>query len=78
MPSKGPTRRLAAILSAAAVAYSRLMAADESATVETIVRYRELIAGLVNGHGGRVVDSHETSIRSERAYGIESETTAQS
>jgi len=38
-----PHRKLAAILSADAVGYSRLMQADEPATVETLNAYRELI-----------------------------------
>jgi class 3 adenylate cyclase len=38
-----PHRKLAAILSADAVGYSRLMRADEPATVETLNAYRELI-----------------------------------
>jgi class 3 adenylate cyclase len=35
-------RKLAAILSADAVGYSRLMAADEAATVETLKSYRDI------------------------------------
>jgi adenylate cyclase len=53
----GPERRLAAILSADAVGYSRLMAADEAATIRAITASRELIAGLAAAHRGRVVDA---------------------
>ncbi len=49
-------RRLAAIFSADAVGYTKLMAADELATLETLNCYRSLISGLVRQHGGRVVD----------------------
>ncbi len=49
-------RRLAAILSADAVGYSRLMAADEVATVRTLNAHREHIRRLADEHGGRVVD----------------------
>ena len=49
-------RRLAAILSADAVGYSRLISEDEDATVHTITVYREQIAILVEEHQGRVVD----------------------
>lgn len=49
-------RRLAAILSADAVGYTKLMAADELATLETLNSYRSLMSGLVRQHGGRVVD----------------------
>ncbi len=50
-------RRLAAILSADVVGYSRLMAADEAGTVERVKGSRDLMAGLVRQHGGRVVDA---------------------
>jgi adenylate cyclase len=54
---EGPNRRLAAILSADVVGYSRLMAEDEAATVRTLVAYRKEIHGLVADHRGRVVDA---------------------
>ena len=47
MPMDGVERRLSAILSADVVGYSRLMAADEPATVRTITAYRTEIANLV-------------------------------
>jgi adenylate cyclase len=50
-------RKLAAILSADVVGYSRLMAEDETATIRTLTDYREAIAMLVRQHRGRVVDS---------------------
>ena len=40
-------RRLAAILIADVVGYSRLMAEDEAATIRTLTDYREEIALLV-------------------------------
>ena len=49
-------RRLAAILSADAVSYSRLMAEDEVATLRTLQAHREHLARLVFQHRGRVVD----------------------
>jgi len=49
-------RRLAAILSADVVGYSRLMAEDEDATVRTLSQYRERIATLIRDHQGRLVD----------------------
>jgi adenylate cyclase len=49
-------RKLAAILSADVVGYSRLMAANEDATVRTLTAYREEIALLVGQHRGRVAD----------------------
>ena len=50
-------RKPAAILSADVVAYSRLMAEDEAATIHTLTDYREEIAMLVRQHRGRVVVS---------------------
>lgn len=48
--------RLAAILSTDAVGYSRLMADDEIETVRTVRAFGAELAGLVEGHRGRVVD----------------------
>ena len=56
MPAEGVERRLAAILSADVVGYSRLMAEDEGATVDTVTEYREQVPKLVERHRGRVVD----------------------
>ena len=55
-PRKPVERRLAAILNADVVGYTRLMADDEVATLETLNAYRGVLAGLVRQHGGRVVD----------------------
>jgi hypothetical protein len=44
MPDPSSRRKLAAILSADMVGYSRLMAADETATVETLKSCRDIIA----------------------------------
>jgi len=53
---EGVERRLAAILSADVVGYSRLMAEDEAATIRTLTAYREQATTLVQEHRGRVVD----------------------
>jgi hypothetical protein len=58
-------RRLAAILSADAVGYSRLMAEDEVATVHTLTSYRGQIEALVRDHRGRVVDSPGDNLLAE-------------
>ncbi len=52
MPLEPVERRLAAILSADAVGYSRLMAADEAGTSRTLTAYRHQISGLVGDHRG--------------------------
>jgi TolB-like protein/Tfp pilus assembly protein PilF len=48
-------RRLAAILAADVVGYSRLMGADEAGTARAFRGHREAIAPIVAAHGGRVV-----------------------
>ena len=58
-------RRLAAILSADVVGYSRLMAEDEAATVRTLTDYREVVATLIRQHRGRVVDAPGDNLLAE-------------
>ncbi len=49
-------RRLAAIVSADVVGYSRLMGVDESGTIAALKSHRtELIDPLIAEHGGRIV-----------------------
>ena len=50
-------RRQAALMSADAAGYSRLMAADELATIQTIKVFREAGETIAREHGGRLVDS---------------------
>ena len=49
-------RKLAAILSADIVGYSRLMAEDEEATIRTLRAYRDQVGALVREHRGRLAD----------------------
>ena len=58
-------RKLAAILSADVVGYSRLMAEDEQATIRTLTAYREQVATLVREHRGRVVDAPGDNLLAE-------------
>ncbi len=54
--SKGTQRRLAAIVCADVVGYSRLIGADEAGTLATLRAHRaELIDPLITEHGGRIV-----------------------
>ncbi len=46
-------RRLAAILSADVVGYSRLIEADEAGTLATLNAQLQVIDGLVSDHRGR-------------------------
>jgi class 3 adenylate cyclase len=61
------TRRLAAIFSADAKDYSRLMRQDEVSTVRMLNAYREVMTGLVVQHHGRVVDSPGDNVLAEFA-----------
>ena len=72
MAESSQRRKLAAILSADVVGYSKLMADDESATVETLSRYRTLVETIANRHEGRVVNAPGDNILVEFASAVES------
>jgi adenylate cyclase len=55
-------QKLAAILAADVVGYSRLMEADERATVATLDGQRAIFRQHVSGHGGRIVDTVGDSV----------------
>ncbi len=59
---KGPKQRLAAILAADVAGYSRLMQADERATIATLNEYRGLFRAEIETHDGRVVDMAGDSV----------------
>jgi adenylate cyclase len=59
---KTTKRRLAAILSADAVGYSRLMSENEEATIDALEASREIFRERVAGHEGRVVDTAGDSV----------------
>ncbi len=58
-------RRLATILAADVVGYSRLMEADEEATVRRLNACRQVIDGRVADHRGRVFGSAGDSVVAE-------------
>ena len=60
-------RRLAAILVADVVGYSRLVSADEEGTLRTLGAYRQIIDGLVADRHGRVFGSAGDSVVAEFA-----------
>src|SRR5437867_8181462 len=64
-------RKLAAILSADVQGYSRLMGEDEMATVRTLATCRELVAGVIAAHRGRVVDMPGDNILAEFASALD-------
>jgi adenylate cyclase len=55
-------RKLTAILSADVVNYSRLMGADEQATLNTLNDYRTVFREYISTHHGRVVDTSGDSV----------------
>jgi class 3 adenylate cyclase len=65
------TRKLAAIISADVVGYSRLMGEDEHTTLETLAAHRRLISAHVSEHGGRVVDSPGDALLAEFPSALE-------
>ena len=64
-------RKLAAILSADVVGYSKLMADDEAETVATIKQYRVVIGDIGETHKGRVVNAPGDNILAEFASAVE-------
>ena len=65
LESEGVERRLAAILNADVVGYSRLMAQDDVATLRTLKVYVDVMGGLIRQHGGRVVDAVGDNVLAE-------------
>ncbi len=64
-------RRLAAILAADVVGYSRLMGDDEEATLATLKSYRSVIDELIQAHDGRVFGGAGDSVIAEFASPVE-------
>ncbi len=58
-------RKLAAILSADAQGYSRLMSEDDAATVRLLATCRATVAQLVDAHHGRIVDMPGDNVLAE-------------
>lgn len=64
-------RKLAAILAADAVGYSRLMAADEEGTMKILSAHRAVIDGIIQFHEGRIVGTAGDSVLAEFASPVE-------
>mgnify|MGYP001225537878 FL=1 len=60
-------RKLAAILSASAEGYSRLMGEDEAGTLQTLKGRRQVMCSLIEKHQGRVVDTTGDNLLAEFA-----------
>jgi adenylate cyclase len=64
-------RRLTTVLCADVHGYSRLMEADEAGTLQTLRRHRAAIAGLVERHDGRIVNTWGDAVIAEFASVVE-------
>ena len=65
MTAQEVKRKLAAILSADVKGYSRLMSEDEVGTIQTLNAYKEVMAGFIQHHRGRVVDAPGDNVLAE-------------
>ncbi len=67
MSAEKQKRKLAAILSANAVEYGRLMGEDEAGTLQTLKVHRQVMCSLIEKHQGRVVDTRGDNLLAEFA-----------
>src|SRR6187401_2676284 len=61
-PNRKTKRRLAAIFAADVEDYSRLMGADEVATLDALTARWEVLDGLIASHGGRIANTAGDSV----------------
>ncbi len=71
MTDEKVTRKLTTILAADVEGYTRLMRADEEATLKTLGEYREIIDGLIARHDGRVFSTGGDSVLAEFGSAVE-------
>src|SRR5262245_52340980 len=64
-------RKLAAILAADAVGYSRLMSTNEEKTLKVLATHRAVIDGIIEFHEGRIVNTAGDSVLAEFASPVE-------
>jgi len=67
LPAEKPKRKLAAILSADAAGYSRLMEKDEAMTLDTLKTYFQIMRSSIEKSSGRVFAIHGDSLLAEFA-----------
>jgi adenylate cyclase len=65
MTTQEVKRKLAAILSADAKGYSRLLGEDELGTIQALNAHKEVMANLIHQHRGRVVDAPGDNLLAE-------------
>ncbi len=71
MEPTGVKRKLTVILAADVEGYSRLMGADEEATLKTLGAHREIIDAMIAGHDGRIFATAGDSVVAEFASPVE-------
>ena len=71
MEETGVKRKLTVILAADVEGYSRLMGADEEATLKTLGAYRGIIDGLIARHDGRIFGTAGDSVVAEFGSAVE-------
>ena len=69
--TQGVKRRLAAILAADVVGYSRLMRADEEGTLVALRASRHAIEARIGSHGGRIANTAGDSVMAEFPSAVE-------
>jgi len=68
---EGIKRKLSTILAADVVGYSKMMAADEEATLRTLLSYRAIIGDLLDKHGGRIFNTAGDAVLAEFNSAVE-------
>src|SRR5687768_4561493 len=71
MPADRVQRKMAAILAADVVGYSRLMGNDEEATLATLKACRQIVDSLIAEYGGRIFGSAGDSVIAEFASPVD-------
>jgi class 3 adenylate cyclase len=64
-------RKLAAILAADAVGYSKLMSTDEEGTLKVLSAHRAVIDGIIEFHEGRIINTAGDSVLAEFGSPVE-------
>ena len=71
MAQDNVARKLTTIFATDVVGYSRMMAVDEEATLETLQTYRGVIDTLIEKHGGRIFNTAGDAVLAEFGSTVE-------
>ena len=67
MSDSKPRRKLAAILAADVVGFSKMMSEDEENTLRVLTDRRQVVDQIINEHGGRIFNTAGDSVIAEFA-----------